>query len=88
MVSNSDRTAPFESSLHHAALVVLTALAAVLVAQVDFDPRNVIARMGQGALNDARDPCRQRFVMLDIVVGVNLNLHSVPSSQSRESSQV
>ena len=78
MVSDSDRTALFELSLHHAALIMLTALAAVLVAQVDLDPRDVIARIGQGALNDTDDPCLQRFVMLNIVVGVNLNLHSVP----------
>jgi hypothetical protein len=56
---------------------MLTALAAVLVTQVDLDPRDLIARVSQGALNDAGDPCLQRFVMVDIVVGVNQNLHSV-----------
>lgn len=52
---------------------MLTALAAVLVAQVDLNRRDVIARVGQGPLHDIRDPCAQRFVMLDIVVGVDLN---------------
>jgi hypothetical protein len=69
--------APLEASLHHAALVVLAALAAVLIAQMNLDPRDVIARMGQGALNGTYDPCRQRFVLLDVAVGINLNLHSV-----------
>jgi hypothetical protein len=70
--------APLEASLHHAALVVLTALAAVLIAQVDLYPSYVVSFVDQGALNGAGDPCRQRFVMLDVVVGVYLNLHSVP----------
>jgi hypothetical protein len=69
--------APFEASLHHAALVVLAALAAVLIAQMDLDPRYVIACVGQGALNGSCDRRRQRFVTLDVVVGVYLNMHSV-----------
>ncbi len=78
MVSDRDGIAPLEPGLHHAALIIRTALAAVLVAQVDLDPSDVIARMGQGALNDTCNPCFQRFVMLDIVIGINLNLQSLP----------
>lgn len=83
MVSDSDRVAPLESSLHYAALIMLTALATVLVAQMDLDPRDAIARMGQRLDDDTSDPGLQRFVMLDIVVGIDLDQHGVSSVRAR-----
>jgi hypothetical protein len=77
VLGDSDRMTPLETSLHHAALVVLAAFAAILIAQVDLDPRYVIAGADQGALNGTRDPRGKRFVTLDVMVGVYLNLHSL-----------
>jgi hypothetical protein len=78
MLSNSERTASLKSCLHHAALVIRTALAAILVAQMDFDPSDVIAGMAESALHNTSDPGLQRFIVLDIMVSVYLNLHSAP----------
>ena len=67
----------FEAGFHHAALVVLAALVAAPVAQVDFHSGDVIAESAQGALHYASDLCSQRLVTFDIVTGVYLNLHGV-----------
>jgi hypothetical protein len=66
--------APLGASLHQATLIVLAALVAVLVAQVDLDPRDAITRTDQGTLNKTYDPRRQRFIALNGVIGVDLNL--------------
>ena len=64
--------AAFEAGFHHAALVVLAALVAVLVAQVDLHSRNVIAASAQGTLHDATDLSSQRLVTFDVMVGIDV----------------
>ncbi len=50
---------------------------AVLVGQVYFDPRNVIAVSTQGSLNCTADLSSQCLATFNVVVGVDLNLHRV-----------
>ena len=76
MVGDSNRITPLEPSFHHTALVILSVLATILVADMDLNPRDVVARMGKRILDYTDDPGLQRFVLPDIVVGVYLNLHS------------
>ena len=43
LVSDGDRLPSFKTGFHHAAFVVRASLIAVLVAQVDFHSRNMVA---------------------------------------------
>jgi hypothetical protein len=73
----SDRAAlmALEAGFHHAALVVVAALVAVLVAQVDLHSCDVIAESSQGALHYAIDLSGQRLMSFDVMVGIILDLH-------------
>jgi hypothetical protein len=78
LVSDGDGLAAFEAGFHHAALVVPAGLlVAVLVAQMDFQLRDVIVESTQGTFHYATDLSGQRLVNGDIVIGVYLNPHGV-----------
>jgi hypothetical protein len=77
MVSDRDGLAAFEAGFHYAALVVLAALVAALVTQVDLHSRDVIADSAQGTLHYATDLSGQRLVIFDVMVGIDLDLHGV-----------
>jgi hypothetical protein len=57
-VGDRDGLAAFEARLHYATFVILAALGAALVGQVDFHPRDVIAHSAQGILYYAPDLIR------------------------------
>ena len=61
--------APFRSACRSALLI------AVLVAQVDFHSRDVIANPAQSTLDYTTDLSSQRLVTLDVMVCVDLYLH-------------
>jgi hypothetical protein len=78
LVSDRDRLAAFEAGFNHAAYVVIAALlVAVLIAQVDFHSCDVIADFAQGTLHYATDLMGQRVVTFDVMVGIDLDLHSI-----------
>jgi hypothetical protein len=78
MVSDRDGLAAFEADFYHTAYVVIAALlVAVLIAQVDFDLRNVIAESAQGILHDASDLGGQHLVTFDVMVSMDLDLHGI-----------
>jgi hypothetical protein len=77
LVRDCDGLAAFEAGLHHAALVVLTLLVAVFIAQVDFHPCDAITEVAQGTFHDAADASRHRLVTRDVIVGIHLDLHAV-----------
>jgi hypothetical protein len=78
MVSDRKRLAAFEACFHHATHVVITVLlVAVLITQVDFHSRDVIADLAQSTFYDATDVSGQCLVTFDIPVGINLDLHGV-----------
>jgi len=66
-VGDSQGLTAFHAGLHHAALVVCAAFVAVLIAQVNFHPRDVIAVATQGRFNFASGPSRQRLVTSDVM---------------------
>jgi len=66
----------FEARLHHATMVILSALRAALVDQVDFHPRDVIAHSAQGKFHYPPDPIGQRLVAFDGMVRIDLDLHA------------
>jgi hypothetical protein len=70
-----------ETSLHHAALVVLSSLHIfrwpVFIAQMHFNARNVIAEVAQAMFDDAANVSGQRFIACNVVVGIDLDLHAV-----------
>jgi hypothetical protein len=77
VVGHGDRVAALDPDLHHAAFVIGANFAAVFVAQVDFHPGDALAKMPHGALDDASHVSGELFTTIDVVVGVDLNLHSV-----------
>jgi hypothetical protein len=59
LVRDSGGLAAFKAGFHHTTHVVIAALlVAVLIAQVDFHSRDVIADAAQGTLHDATDLSR------------------------------
>ena len=76
IVGDSDRLATGETRFHHAALVVTPALAAVLVAEVDFHPRDALLVSAERGCDDGADIIGERFASFDVVIRVDLNLHA------------
>jgi hypothetical protein len=78
MVCDRNRLAAFEAGFHHATHVVIAMLlVAVLIAQVDFHSRNVIAELAQGTFYEVTDVSSQCLVTFDIAVGIDLDLHGI-----------
>jgi hypothetical protein len=75
MVRGGDGLAAFEAGFDNAAFVILAAFVPSRVAQVNLHSRDVIAESAQGALHCTTDMIDQSLLTLDIVVGINLNLH-------------
>ena len=75
LVCDGDGLAPFQAGFHHAALVVLALLIAVLVAQVYLHPRDAIADSGESALDYVTDLSSKRLMTFDLMVRVDLYLH-------------
>jgi SNF family Na+-dependent transporter len=63
---------------HHAALVVLAALVAVLVAEVDFHAGDLVAEPAQGLFHHRFDASGQLLAAFDAVVAIDLNVHGGP----------
>ena len=76
-MSDRDGLAAFEAGFDHAALVVLSVLIAVLIAQMHFHSRDVAADSAERTLYLAGDLSRQPLVTFDVTVGIDLNLHGV-----------
>jgi hypothetical protein len=77
-MSDRDGLQAFETGFHHAAQSVMAnLLVAVLIAQVDLHPCDVIAESAQGILHYATDLSGQRLVTFDVMVGIDLDLHGV-----------
>jgi hypothetical protein len=74
-VCDRDGLTTLEARFQHAALIVLTALVAVFVAQVDFHTRYVIGESSEGALHDASHLTCKQFMAFDIVIRTDLDLH-------------
>ncbi|MNR21434.1 hypothetical protein D3C85_1383370 [compost metagenome] len=80
-----NRLMAFWACLHLAAFVVGTRLVAVLVAQVDLDAGEVFVKSFERAFYGAADPLFQSNVALNMVVAIDLDLHSsIPYSASSQ----
>jgi len=75
LLGNRNGLPGFQASLHHATLVVLASLSAVLVAQMNLHPCNVIAHPVQGSFDHATDMIGQSLATFDVMVRIDLNLH-------------
>ena len=76
IVGDGNRLAAGETRFHYAALVVTAALAAVLVAEVDFHPRDALLVSAERGCDDGADIIGERFASFDVVIRVDLNLHA------------
>jgi hypothetical protein len=78
LVSDRDGLPALQAGFHHAThRVMADLLVAVLVTQVDFQPRDVMAESAQGTFHYATDLSGQGLVTFDVVTRVYLNLHGV-----------
>lgn len=75
MVRGGEGLEAFEAGFDDAVFAIRAALVASRIAQVNLNSCDVIAETAQGALCRATDMIDQRLLTLDIVVGINLNLH-------------
>jgi hypothetical protein len=77
-VRDRNGLAALDAGFYHTTHGVMAGLlVAILVAQVDFQSRDVIAESAQGIFHYATDLSDPRFVNFDVVAGVYLNLHGV-----------
>jgi len=77
VMGNRDWLPALETGLHQAALVVVATLVANLVGQVNLDARHVFAEPADGAIYYCPDVSGERLVTLDVMVGIDLDLHAV-----------
>ena len=75
MVTDRKRLAGGEPRFHQATLVVAPGLAAVRIAQVHFDARDVVTEAAQGMTELGLNPVDQRFTALNVVICIDLYLH-------------
>jgi hypothetical protein len=75
-VGDRDGLPAFEAGLHHATFVILAALRAAFVGQVDFHPRDMAAHSAHGILHYAPDLSGQRLMTFDCMVCIDLDLHA------------
>ena len=76
-----------QAGLYHATLVVRAGLLAVLVGETDHDAGHAVAETRQHARDRAFDLLGQLRAAVDVVVGVDLNLHNGCSVFLRPSPQ-
>jgi hypothetical protein len=70
-----NRLVTFQARFHHTALVMAPGFHAVLVAQVDFDPGNMVCQMTQGALHRGFGLLNHCFVTFNVMIGIDLDFH-------------
>ena len=68
-----NRLVTFQARFHHTALVMAPGFRAVLVAEMDFDPGNVLGQVAQGAGHGGFSLLDECFLSGDVVVGVDLD---------------
>jgi hypothetical protein len=66
----------FESGLDHAVLIILTGLTGICVAEVDFNSRDLIAKVDKGVLHQPFDMVCEGFTPVDAVVCTNFDVHA------------
>lgn len=67
----------FETSLQHAAMIVLPAIAGVLITQMNFHPGDVLLRAQQRLFDRGADLSRQCLGAVNVGVSINLDLHGI-----------
>ena len=75
-MTHGDRLVTRGAGLHDAAHVVVAGFrTAALVGEVDFHSRDPVAEPAQSPLNNGLDLAGQFRAALDVIVGVDLDLH-------------
>jgi hypothetical protein len=64
-----------QSGLHEATLVGAAGLAGILIAEMNFDPGDLIAEPAESVVDLDLDPVRQFVTALNVVIRVDLDLH-------------
>src|SRR5699024_9433752 len=80
------RLRTFDTRLQHAALVVLSGLAAVDIVEVNFDPRDGIGHVPELMLEVGLQALGKPWRTGDVLVAIELDLHDSPPWWMRESS--
>jgi hypothetical protein len=69
------RLATRQSGLHEATLVGAAGLAGILIAEMNFDPGDLIAEPAESVVDLDLDSVRQFVAALNVVIRVDLDLH-------------
>jgi hypothetical protein len=69
------RLATRQSGLHEATLVGAAGLAGILIAEMNFDPGDLIAEPAESVVDLDLDSVRQFVTALNVVIRVDLDLH-------------
>lgn len=77
VVGDSNRLMAFEPRFHHAAFVIASAFAGVLVSEMHIQSRDMRAEAFQCAFDGGAHRGSCRLVALDVAIGIDLDLHSV-----------
>jgi hypothetical protein len=65
-----------ESGLDHAVLIILTGLTGICVTEVDFNSRDLIAKVDKGVLHQLFDIACECFTAVDAVVCTDFDVHA------------
>lgn len=77
VMAHTDGRPVADSCFDGALLVLASALAAIGIGKMHFDSRQVAKETFEVLRDEALDAGLQRFAALDVIVGVELNLHGV-----------
>jgi hypothetical protein len=75
LTSNGNGLVTFETRFHQAAFVMAPAFLIVLIADMDFDPGNMVREVAQGTLNNRFG--LPDFATVDVMTGIDLNFHNL-----------
>lgn len=78
VVSHRNRLLPIGPGFHHTAHVGAAALTAVLIAEADLRPAEMVAESSQRSLDFSLHLTGECFPTLDVFVRIDLYLHALP----------
>jgi hypothetical protein len=76
LIRYSNRLVPFEASFHHAAPVIASTFAGVLIAEMHFDAGDMFRKVSELASHCCFGMLGQLFAMRHVIVCVDLDFHS------------
>jgi hypothetical protein len=87
VVAHGDRLVAGHTRFHQAAIVAVARLLAVVVAEVDFHPTDMLAKPVEGGADDRLHMFVQPCMTFDGFIGVDIDLHMLTPGYTRRQGQ-